>query len=48
LAALDKRVLLIDLDPQGNSTSGLGINKQNVECGTYDVLSHQSRYFHRG
>jgi chromosome partitioning protein len=43
LAALDKRVLLIDLDPQGNSTSGLGINKQNVECGTYDVLMQDSQ-----
>jgi chromosome partitioning protein len=42
LAALDKRVLLIDLDPQGNSTSGLGIDKQSVECGTYDVLMQES------
>ncbi|MDX8401818.1 MAG: AAA family ATPase [Mariprofundaceae bacterium] len=38
LAALDKRVLLIDLDPQGNATSGLGIDKQQVEAGTYDVM----------
>ena len=38
LAALDKRVLLIDLDPQGNSTSGLGIDQRNVQTGTYDVL----------
>ena len=42
LAALDKRVLLIDLDPQGNSTSGLGIDKQGVERGTYDILMQES------
>jgi len=38
LAALNYRVLLIDLDPQGNSTSGLGINQKQVSSGTYDVL----------
>ncbi|EAU53426.1 ParA family protein [Mariprofundus ferrooxydans] len=38
LAALEKRVLLIDLDPQGNSTSGLGVNQNTVRSGTYDVL----------
>ena len=42
LAALDKRVLLIDLDPQGNTTSGLGVDKQNVERGTYDILMQES------
>lgn len=38
LAALDKRVLLMDLDPQGNTTSGLGIDKKSIENGMYDVL----------
>jgi len=38
LAALDKRILLVDLDPQGNSTSGLGVDKEQVASGTYDVL----------
>ncbi|MDX8406139.1 MAG: AAA family ATPase [Mariprofundus sp.] len=38
LAALDKKILLIDLDPQGNSTSGLGVNQNAVRKGTYDVL----------
>jgi len=38
LAALDKRVLLMDLDPQGNTTSGLGIDKKSVEQGMYSVL----------
>jgi len=42
LAALDHRVLLIDLDPQGNSTSGLGINQKQVSSGTYDVLMGDS------
>ncbi len=34
----DKRVLLVDLDPQGNSSSGVGINKKNMKLSTYDVL----------
>jgi len=42
LAALDQRVLLIDLDPQGNSTSGLGVDQQQVTYGTYDVLMGDS------
>lgn len=38
LAELGKRVLLVDCDPQGNATSGLGINKNELEHSTYDVL----------
>ena len=34
----DKKVLLIDLDPQGNSSTGLGVNRSNVELGIYDVI----------
>ena len=36
---LGRRVLLLDLDPQGNSTSGLGIDKETVESRIYDVLA---------
>ena len=32
------RVLLCDIDPQGNATSGLGVNKREVESSTYDML----------
>ena len=38
LAAQRKRVLLIDTDPQGNSTSGLGIDKKSLDLSTYDLL----------
>ena len=38
LADAGKKVLLIDLDPQGNATSGLGINKKKIEQSVYDVL----------
>lgn len=36
---LGKRVLLIDLDPQGNSTSGLGVEKNEVDSQIYDILA---------
>jgi len=38
LGQFGKKVLLIDLDPQANATSSLGINKYEVKCGTYEVL----------
>ncbi len=40
LGVLDKKVLLIDADPQANATSGLGIDVDGVEFGTYQVLEH--------
>ena len=38
LAFQDRRILLIDLDPQGNASSGLGIERSAIEVSVYDVL----------
>ena len=40
IGRLDKKVLLVDLDPQGNTTSGLGIERDKVEYQIYDVLAN--------
>ena len=40
LAELGFRVLVVDLDPQGNATTGLGINPRNLESSIYDVMMH--------
>ncbi|HET9443443.1 MAG TPA: AAA family ATPase [Acidimicrobiales bacterium] len=40
LAVLDYRVLVVDLDPQGNATTGLGVNSRNLEYSIYDVMLH--------
>jgi len=42
LAFQDQRVLLIDLDPQGNASSGLGIDRGSIEVSIYDVLLKES------
>ncbi|WP_159006886.1 ParA family protein [Bradyrhizobium sp. S69] len=38
LAAIGERVLIVDLDPQGNASTGLGIDRRNRSVSTYDVL----------
>jgi len=38
IGTLKKKVLLIDFDPQGNATSGTGIDKESLEASVYDVL----------
>ena len=38
LVSMNRKVLLIDLDPQGNATSGGGINKSQIQHSIYDVL----------
>lgn len=42
LGVLEKKVLLIDADPQANATSGLGIDVESVEIGTYQILEHSN------
>jgi len=41
LAAAGRRVLVIDIDPQGNATSGLGLNHRSEEAGIYQVLVNE-------
>lgn len=43
LGVLEKKVLLIDADPQANATSGLGIDVDSLEAGTYEVLEHTKK-----
>jgi chromosome partitioning protein len=38
LAAIGEYVLIVDLDPQGNASTGLGIDRRSRNCSTYDVL----------
>ena len=39
LGVLDKKVLLVDLDPQGNATTGVGIDKNDISSSIYEVLT---------
>lgn len=43
LAEMGKFVLMVDMDPQGNATSGLGLQKEDVEAGLYEALSREKR-----
>lgn len=42
LALANRRVLLIDLDPQGNATMGLGVDKENLEYSSYELLLEEA------
>jgi len=42
LGVLEKKVLLIDADPQANASSGLGIDVESVEIGSYQVIEHSN------
>lgn len=42
LGELDKKVLVVDFDPQGNSTSGYGVEKEELEHDIYDVILHDA------
>ena len=43
LAYLNKKTMLIDLDPQGNSTTGLGIDKRNTSLSAYDIIINDKK-----
>ncbi len=42
LGLLGQKVLIVDLDPQGNTTTGLGINKADIKKSVYDLLTDQT------
>lgn len=42
LGILEKKVLLIDADPQANATSGLGVDPQQIARGTYQLIEHEA------
>ncbi|MFW5980193.1 MAG: ParA family protein [Bacillota bacterium] len=42
LAEMNKKVLLIDIDPQGNATSGVGIEKTGIDTSIYDILIEET------
>ena len=42
LAAIGEKVLIVDLDPQGNASTGLGIDRRDRRCSTYDVLTGEA------
>lgn len=43
VAAKGKKVLLADIDPQGNATSGFGVNKKEIPLSTYDLLINKTK-----
>ena len=50
LAAKGKKTLLVDMDPQGNTTSGLGLDKNELDKTTYEVITGEEKirfYYYR-
>ncbi|MBU0619834.1 MAG: AAA family ATPase [Patescibacteria group bacterium] len=45
LAYFNKQVLLVDIDPQANATSGVGIDHKNLQCGLYEAIIGQKPIF---
>ena len=45
LAHLEKNILLIDIDPQANATSGIGIDHKKLDCGIYEAIIGQKPIF---
>lgn len=43
LGVLEKKILLVDADPQANASSGLGIDLDTIKGGTYEVLEHRMK-----
>ncbi|MDR2908344.1 MAG: AAA family ATPase, partial [Oscillospiraceae bacterium] len=43
LGKLNKKVLMVDVDPQGNATSGLGVNKRDIAVSTYNLIIGDAR-----
>ncbi len=41
LAVLGKKILIVDMDPQGNASSGVGVNKNEIKDSLYEVLIHR-------
>lgn len=46
VGALGKKVLICDVDPQGNTTSGYGVNKRSIQTSAYDVLINEAPTAH--
>ena len=42
LAAIDKNILLIDLDPQGNLSTGIGITEKQRKISVYDLITNET------
>ena len=45
LGAMGQKVLTIDLDPQGNTTSGFGVDKNELEHSLYDLITDNFAFF---